>query len=86
MDGHVMFLDNASAKQNNFHSIVAGDECWFQDSYSPETIWRFKRGEVDDRLRRKVASQKTMVIIFWAIDGFSVLELFSDAYDLHSQY
>jgi hypothetical protein len=74
------------AKQNNFRSIVAGDSCWFQDSYSPETRWRFKRSEVDDWIHRKIASQKTMVTIFWGIDGFSVIEPLSDAYDLHGQY
>jgi hypothetical protein len=43
-------------------------------------MWRCERDEADDHTHYKIASPKTMIIVFWEMNGFHVIELLSDAY------
>jgi hypothetical protein len=48
-------------------------------------MWRFERDEADDGTHCKIASPKTMVIVFCEINEFHVIKLLSDAYHFRNQ-
>jgi hypothetical protein len=64
------FLDVLQA-QERYHSrdLITRDETWTSLDMNPVTIWLPADTELPIRVRRTIASEKCMLIVFWGIHG-----------------
>jgi hypothetical protein len=50
---------------------MTGDEIWVYLDMKPRTIWLSADAELPVRVKRTIASEKRMLIVFWGIHGMA---------------
>jgi hypothetical protein len=69
-DGARQLLDVLQAQQRcHFRDLITGDETWTPLDMKPGTIWLPAHAELPVHVKRTIASEKRMLIIFWGIHG-----------------
>jgi hypothetical protein len=70
VEGARQLLDVLQAQERwHFWDLVRGDETWVYLDMKPETIWLPTDGKLSVRVKRTVASEKRMLIVFCEIHG-----------------
>jgi hypothetical protein len=62
-------------KQRSWHDIVTLDESWFYLNTDHELIWLQPDGEIPERERRTIQSEKVMLTIVWNPSGFHLINV-----------
>jgi hypothetical protein len=62
-------------KQRSWHNIVTLDESWFCLDTDHELIWLQPDGEIPERERRTIQSEKVMLTIVWNHSGFHLINV-----------
>jgi hypothetical protein len=66
--GARQLLDVLQAQERcYFRDLIPGDETWVDHDMKPGAIWLPADAELPVRVKRKVANEKRMLIVFWEI-------------------
>lgn len=74
------------AKKNNYHFILTGDEAWFEYHYSPTHMWVYNTDERDQIVNKTNFCRKTMITIFFNIDGLQLLDVKPKGVKINADY
>jgi hypothetical protein len=55
----------------HFRDLITGDETWVYPNIKSESIWLPDDAELPIRVKRTIASEKGMLIVFWGIHGIT---------------
>jgi hypothetical protein len=76
LDGAEQLLDVLQAQERClFRDLITGDETWVYVDVKPGTIWLPANAEPSVRVKRTIASEKCILIIFWGIHWVHTLLL-----------
>jgi hypothetical protein len=65
-------------KENDFITLLTGDEAWFYWKYPHDSMWEGDPEDLRTKVRLKICSQKCLISIIWSPMGIhSLLELLS---------
>jgi hypothetical protein len=53
----------------HFRDLITGDETWVSLNMKPCTVWLPTDAELSVRVKRTIANEKRMLIVFWGIHG-----------------
>jgi hypothetical protein len=62
-------------KQRSWHDIVTLDDSWFYLNTDHELIWLHPDGEIPERERCTIQSEKVMLTIVWNPSGFHLINV-----------
>jgi hypothetical protein len=68
LEGARQLLDVRQAQERcHFRDVITGGETWVYLDMKPGTIWLPADAELPLRVKRTIASEKRMLIVFWGI-------------------
>jgi hypothetical protein len=71
---------------SNFHTIVTGNESWFNLELQPSATWRTRREDLPRRVTEQFGRRKFMLTVIWGVKGFHVVDLMTSQRSFDSQY
>jgi histone-lysine N-methyltransferase SETMAR len=73
-------------KQRSWHDIVTLDESWFYLNLNTdhELIWLQTDGEIPERERRTIQSEKVMLMIVWNSSGFHLINVLQKGFKFNA--
>jgi hypothetical protein len=72
LEGARQLLDVLQAQEkHHFRGLITGDETWVSLEMKPGTIWLPDDAELPVRVKRTIANEKPMLIVFWGIHGIA---------------
>jgi hypothetical protein len=70
LEGAQQLLDALQAQERcHFRDLITGDETWVYLDMKPVIIWLPVDAELPVRVKRTMASEKRMFIVFWGFTG-----------------
>jgi hypothetical protein len=73
-------------EKNKNQRFVTGSENWFTLKFYYSTKWRVSRGDVPQKVKQQIGTQKFMLTVLWGIDGFRVVDLMTEQHSCNTQY
>jgi hypothetical protein len=68
LEGARQLLDVLEAQERcHFRDIMTGDETWVDLDMKPGTVWLPADAELPIHVKRTIASEKRMLMVFWGI-------------------
>jgi hypothetical protein len=72
LDGARQLLDVLQAQERcHFRDLITGDETRVPLDVKPRTIWLPADAELPVHVKRTIASEERMLIVFWGIHGIA---------------
>jgi histone-lysine N-methyltransferase SETMAR len=72
LDGARQFLDVLQAQERyHFRDLITGDKIWVYFDMKPGTIWLPADVKPRVGVKRTIANEKRMLIVFWGIHGIA---------------
>jgi hypothetical protein len=71
LDGARQLLDVPGHKKCHFRNLITRNETWIDLDMKPRTIWLPADAELPVRIKRTIARERCMLIIFWGIHGIA---------------
>jgi hypothetical protein len=70
LDGARQFFNVLQVQERcPFRDLITGDETWVYLDIKPGNVWFPAEAELPVRVKRIIASEKRMLIVFWGIHG-----------------
>jgi histone-lysine N-methyltransferase SETMAR len=73
-------------KKNNFQRCVTEDESWFTLEFHHSAKWSVSQGDVPQKAKQQIGTQKFMLSVIWGIDGLHVVGLMIEQHSYNTQY
>ena len=73
-------------KHDNFNYIATGDESWFCYYYDYKRKWVLDDDEIDERVEKTNYSHKTMITLFFTVNGLALLDAKPSNQSINSEY
>ena len=73
-------------KYNGFNGIITGDQSWFNFYNAADGAWIEEGDEPPEMVNDHISAQKIMIIIFWGINGFFIVDLLPIGQSYNSSY
>jgi hypothetical protein len=80
----IRVLDNNA--RTGFKYLLTGDESWMHSDQSPTKMLALDREYVEQKLRPTNYQRKTMIFVFFGVDGIALLDMLSQGWKLTSVY
>jgi hypothetical protein len=72
LEGARQLLDVLPAQERcHFRDLITGDETWVCLDMKPGIIWLPADAELPIRVKRTIASENRMLVVFWGIHGIA---------------
>jgi hypothetical protein len=65
-------------EKTKFQRLVTGDERWFTLEFHHPTKWSVSRGDVPQKAKQQIGTQKFMLAVIWGINGFHIVDLMTE--------
>jgi histone-lysine N-methyltransferase SETMAR len=72
--------------ETNFHYLLTGDESWMLYDQQPSRMWAIDREHVDTIVRPSHHARKTMVTVFFGINGPAVVKILPQGAKFTTEY
>ena len=73
-------------ERKGIHSIITGDESWIFHDNPHDGYWSESQNIEYNAVSRSIGAEKTMISVFWGVDGFYLLELLPLKQKYNSDY